>query len=378
LFPLRVANPAVNAALARLVEACLNEDPARRPASAAELNHSLSRELRLVRRCERWALTHKRTVWLAAAIALGSAAAVPAYVATRPPPHVAALAAIDEGWAAYRSGDYALAAGRFSRSAELAGGDSGQTATLAAALFGRGRSRQRSGEFEKATDDFLRASELSPSDGRTFAAAAFCCVRQGLDRTEGASSALPLPALVSKAVSLCDAAERAGFRSAEMRYNLAQQHLLLGRTEPAHAILKELCAERCRLAEVYYLLAVEELAASHNERRPPDPSWCERALELGSQQAEVQFAAACTAACRANYGDTSRHRDAALAHWQRAVERGMDAARFTDLQIYHGALVEPASTDSSASRRRGTSAPSARWPSLLDPLAQDDGPLTAR
>ncbi len=376
LFPLRVANPAVNASLARLVEACLHEDPARRPGSAAELNRALSRELGFVRRAERWGLIHKRATLLAAALVLGGTAAVPAYMVTRPPARVAALAGIDEGWAAYSSGDYGLAEQHFSRSAELTRGDGSQVAARAAALFGRGRSRQQSRAFGKAADDFLLVSELAPSDGRSFAAAAYCCVQQALDQPAEASSMLPLPALLAKSISLSEDAERAGFRSREMRFNVAKFHALLGSADRGHALLKDLAEEGCGLAEVHYLLALREVRLAHAGRRTPDASHCVSALELGREHAEVHFVAACMAACQANFGDATRSRAEALAHWRVAVERGIDERKSIELLEYdrEGGLVK----DLPVVDRTGSAVPD-RWPPcLLDPLSGCDGPLPAR
>src|SRR5262249_49949468 len=160
----------VEPALARLLERCLAFDPKDRP-SAAEVQRELQRQLRFPNRAMRWM---RRRPWRTAAMVLvlsGALAAGGYGIAQRPPP---AQAAYEQGWKAFKAGDYRQAWEHFNESLMLGANDADH-------LAARGRASQRLGEltkenihwFASASSDFEQANQCTPR-GNYLAAMGYC------------------------------------------------------------------------------------------------------------------------------------------------------------------------------------------------------------
>jgi serine/threonine protein kinase/Flp pilus assembly protein TadD len=173
--PMRLANPRVNKALARLIECCLAADPADRPQSAGELSAALRRTRPLWSRTRRWAAGHAR--FLAAAsilvLAAGTVGALGAYSlpakGTSDPQDLA-----KQGREFYRLGKYDKAVEAFDRALETDNDN-------ADFFFARGRAYQQMGKtdaamrsYEAADTRYLDAGDPDARHGLVCASRAYC------------------------------------------------------------------------------------------------------------------------------------------------------------------------------------------------------------
>jgi tetratricopeptide (TPR) repeat protein len=173
--PLRLANPRVNKALARLIERCLAANPHHRPQSAAELSSALRRTRPLLSRARRWVAGHAPLLAAASILAV-AAGAVGVFGAqslptkrTGDPQELA-----KQGREFYRLGQYDKAVKAFDDALET---DKDQ----ADLFFARGRAYQRLGKldaalrsYEAADKCYLDASDSTNRRGLTLAAWAYC------------------------------------------------------------------------------------------------------------------------------------------------------------------------------------------------------------
>jgi tetratricopeptide (TPR) repeat protein len=194
---LRDFEPAIDPALARLIEQCLHWDPNQRP-SAEQLAAGLQQLRGGPHRVRRWVRLHPLGTGLAASLALAVVLTTGIGLAQRPPAEVRAM----------QHGNRALAAGRpseaeadFTRVLKLQPENS-------QAFFGRGAARLRQNDMDGAMHDFNRASEIH-EDGPTLACLAYCLMRSQYHR---------------EAIAKADRAERLGYRSAALFNNRGISH----------------------------------------------------------------------------------------------------------------------------------------------------------
>lgn len=149
--PVNRWNRQVDRTLTELVHACLELDPAARPASARELGERLRRRFARPARLRRWAALHRwRLSSGMAAAALATSLSI-GYVASLPPYPVRQLRM---GMAELVAGDCARALPHLERAVEAA-------PDLAAARFARGVALQRMGEHLRALADLQLAAETA-------------------------------------------------------------------------------------------------------------------------------------------------------------------------------------------------------------------------
>jgi tetratricopeptide (TPR) repeat protein len=165
--PVQQGNPDVDAALASLIEQCLNCDPEDRP-SAATIASKLRGQLRPAAQARRWVRRNPRKTLtaLVAFVFLGVTAF--GAIAMTPSAHERHHAA---GVAEFERGNFEQAKICFTSAIEAA-------PELAQAYFGRARASQMLGANDRtalsqAIEDYQRAEKLSP-DGRNHAAMGYC------------------------------------------------------------------------------------------------------------------------------------------------------------------------------------------------------------
>ena len=167
LAPLQEVEPA----LATLIEQCLRLDPEARP-TAAEVERQLRRQLRPAPRIGRTIRRHPLRA-LAVSAALAAALALVVVQVSQQPSR--SQAAMDQGWKAYRTGDFAGAMDRFNEGAA-------HGADVVDCLFARGRVFQRMGEqrnsefFGDAMAEYRNAFERT-SHAKYRAAMGYCAHR---------------------------------------------------------------------------------------------------------------------------------------------------------------------------------------------------------
>jgi len=138
--PLRDHNPQVDKRLSRLIDRCLAYDPELRPAKADVLAAALRKELTCSRRMARWVALHRRSVLVAAFVAMLLVLGAAAFFALRPPYGVRQFR---QGLAYYAAGrdDLALACLNASLQTDPRSSE---------ALIARARVYQRQGDFQPA------------------------------------------------------------------------------------------------------------------------------------------------------------------------------------------------------------------------------------
>jgi serine/threonine protein kinase/Tfp pilus assembly protein PilF len=224
LRPIRVLNPAVDPALARIVERCLSLDAVGRP-TAHELATMLGRYHGAIRRFTRalrrhWAITAVAV----AGLVVGSVLAA-AWYAKQPPP---AERDFQRGLSALKAGD-PIEAEHWFKEADA------RVPKSPTIQYARGHARIAKEDFAGALD-FLQQVEDAWGNGRALAAKAYCLVR--VTKTQDA-----LPAF--------DAAIRAGYKNAIVYNNRGVVREMCGDREGARADYSEAIHRDSGLFEAY-------------------------------------------------------------------------------------------------------------------------------
>jgi tetratricopeptide (TPR) repeat protein len=179
LRPVRLANPHVDRARARLIERCLAYDPKDRPQSAAEVAVALRHSLSRLQRARRWAVVHWRKV-LAASIPVAAVCAASGALLSSEAEHPAELHVVSQPVGAQwhlKQGQDAYDQGRYQETIEHCDRALKAEPKLASALLLEGRAYQQLGDFRKALDDYEAADQRAP-DGQTKARMGYCWNRR--------------------------------------------------------------------------------------------------------------------------------------------------------------------------------------------------------
>ena len=83
-----------------------------------------------------------------------------------------------------------------------------------------------------------------------------------------------------------------GFATAVVYNNLGRSYGRIKRVHEAEAMLNEAIKLDGKLQAAYYNRAMVEYQVAYSERRCPDTSWIEKALELGPRTADLEIDAA--------------------------------------------------------------------------------------
>lgn len=357
----RLANPAIDAPLARLVQRCLAYNPNDRPTSAAALAAELRKASRVPRRLRRWA--RKRPALAAGLLvaALGASTAGSYAWAVRP----SYLERQFQGAvAAYQLGDYETALTHLNHVL-----DANPRST--SALVARGRVYLRMGEHDpiklnQSLRDFETARKMAP-DARLEAAIGYVFhLQQKPDVTIGG---------YQKAL-------RAGFRSAPLLNNLGEMYKRVSQFEDACQVLKEAVELDPSLQIAHWNLALAyrqkllQLRSQMHSRSTTQPNgiqleWTQtadkainsiqRAFETGPSNPWLHRDAALIDALAGNRDD------AAIEHLCQAVLEGLSPAEFRSNPAFKKLLSK---TNLPGSRHPADGTPPA-IPMLIDPVSAD-------
>jgi serine/threonine protein kinase len=160
--PLRGHNRQIDPAVESLILRCLSSDPARRPASARELEAELRRLQSPLRRARRWVANHARTVAAAALLLATGGTALGGYIANLPSADAAHRQA---GLSLFHDGKYQEAIAQFTRSLEV-------NPNQPDVRIDRGRANSRVRDWASAAADFKAADP--DHNGRAAACLGYC------------------------------------------------------------------------------------------------------------------------------------------------------------------------------------------------------------
>jgi serine/threonine protein kinase/Tfp pilus assembly protein PilF len=312
---LRQVNPAVDPALARVVDRCLAFDPKDRPQSAGELARALRKITAPWRRARRWLVGHARTIVAAALVILAAGLGTGYALSLREPAHLRSARA---GMEAYVQEQYLEAVEHFSRA--IAADPENPWY-----WFARARAYQRQATldwiknaesplFWKALDDYTEADQRT-QDGRIM----FCIgVNNGFLSNH------------MEAIKAYNRAIAAGFVSAEVFNNLGYSHLQKEELELARKSLDQAIALKPDQTLAYHNRAwvgFRQMIKSGLEKTTLESMIADIRRVLASSQpcpeaAEVYHDAAKMYALAARYDD--EHIGAALAAWDAATRHGQN------------------------------------------------------
>jgi len=297
-LPLGDRNVDVDPSLARLVERCLEYDPADRPQSARELATEFRRHLAAGRRAKRWVRTHPWLATAAAVVMIVALGVATHRVVNAPTP---AEYAFDQGIDAYRHADYATANQRLTESLDY-GGKKWQTWYL------RGLARQHLGDHGSALDDYRGAEQLHPTRA-VYARMGDCFCRA------------PTQNFPSAIAAFRRAIERGEARP-EVYNNLGVCFQIQSDFSDARNCFDCAIVLAPHLATPYYNRAFVEWKLAFRDQRPASADGLrdiDQAVALGLSSSDVLL----YAARMHSYGvdDTERRRKA-LAFLAKAIEHG--------------------------------------------------------
>ncbi len=317
LRPLRLANPDVDARVARIVEQLLSLNVVERPRSADETARALRNALSASHRARRWARSHRWAVSIAAAALLTASALTTHGLATRDPYSIRQL---NRGRAAYHTGQYAEAVQYLSRAiaAEPA---------MAEAIYLRGRAHQKAGDFKLAAADYDHARKLT-SDGRVLACLAYCA---GQLRDH------------HNAMGYGTGAIESGLETAEVYNNLGYSYLRLRCLDEAQECFDKAVELKPALQAALYNRAMLELERTGQMRSDVPESAIadiERAVAIGPATSELYWDAARVYAIVAGQSQNPNYVAQALWYARQAVEHGEDPKRLSHDKAFSTLVAE--------------------------------------
>lgn len=335
-------NPAVEPALAALIERCLAFDIERRPATAYEVAAALREMLRPMGRLKRWSWRHRVGV-TAGLLSLCAVLAVGGYaLATRPSYAERQLATAR---AAHQRGDYREEIRHLEQAAEHGFDRRDIEPLFGEAHLSFAQQALAAGDFALARDQATKALDAGRQTWQTYLCRAraqfhlqdFGLALKDVSDAENLRSAPVVHAARgdcfcglnkwASAIGAYKRAHSAGFRSPGMMNNLAFALSQSGRREDAIGWLDRAIATDSRLAEAYYQRAAIKaaIAADRHIQIPLSAIRdVEAAIELSPVNGWICLSAAAIHAARfTQTGDGAAHQKA-LGRLLQALRVGLD------------------------------------------------------
>ncbi len=378
-------DPAVGAGIARIVERCLEFDPARRPPTMQVVAEQLEQQLKPARRALRWLRSRRRLLAGTALLFSGAAALTGTGYA---------LADWAEwGHDAYRRENYERASLYYSRAITM---DSDNPNLW----FWRGRANLGSGSISDAGRDFEQAKRLLKDqsmkiDGRLSASlgyfAAMTAWEQTLENAEAAPENREYLSNNSKKLFLLakirfEEAEKQGVVNAAIYNNLGYCHVELGETEIAIGYFEKAAQYEPVPAASWYRLALFGLQATSGTGNESDLKNLDRAavrirkaIEGGASQGSIYRTAAYVHARRCSVLGAKNVRKQDLApvlHFcKKSLEAGVPLSQMEHLADFYPQLKGNAEYMAMLKTPRLANPNPAPLQRFLDPLAGTEEPI---
>lgn len=300
--PIRSVNPHVNARLAAVVESCLAVDPARRPASAAQLAVELKRANAPAVRARRWVGMHRGLAAAAASILLFGALAVGGWMATRDPYVERQL----------QAGKLATQAGETEQAIEILTDVVKVAPVDWRGFLERGRAYAADGNWQAAALDFMQAARLAPKHSQVLVAAGYANgqLRQSSEARDFYQRAYDL-----------------GYREKKFLNNYGSVLMLKGDYVRAQQVLSESLDIDPDLGMAHWNRAVAALQQAVSDEKDIAHSAVtdiSKACGKLPESAQLHFTAAAICARSSLPGTVEK----AFDELRRAAELGIDPARF--------------------------------------------------
>jgi serine/threonine protein kinase/Tfp pilus assembly protein PilF len=334
----------------KILERCLEFDPACRPQSMDELEGLFRAQLKRTQRVRRWLRLHRRPVIGAAVLVVAGLLGIAGWQASREPYPVREW---HKGEAAFKREDYAGAAVNLTRALE-------HDPQMREARFLRALARFRERDLGGAYDD-LSLLCREPSDGRPRAALAHVVFVR--EEKCGVAAAHYRQAV------------QEGCRSALIYNNLGHCLFKIVNLPEAEKALRSACLLDPDMGAAYHNLAQLEIQRTvlSQWRHRPDPASIEKAMELGPASSELYLDGGCIYALCARTAKTADEREAYVKRAFDALERGF-AYGLTPKHLDEVAGLNPRLTECDRWRdllaRPRSNRPFTRAVLMFDPLPQ--------